>query len=106
MFLCFAGDDGPHRRQGMEEGKKSIQIPPCFPVFLAVTREPIHCQWQWRWRVEQTRRHCSCDPKISNTIPKSKQLFPDNFLPLKCLFCNFLMLKCVFKLLLDYFVNM
>jgi hypothetical protein len=59
-FLSVAGDRFPHRRQEKEEERRLLQ-PPCFPVVFAAARG--FTRRQGRWRVEETRRHCSSAPE-------------------------------------------
>jgi len=68
-------------------GEEAVYRPPVF----AAAREPT--RRQWRWRVEETRRHCSRAQKPSSTVPG-----------LPCSYCRFLgFYFVIFELYLIYF---
>jgi len=53
-FTLVAGDDDLHRRRGRQR-RRSQARSTRFETFPTKAREPTH--HQWRWRVEETRRH-------------------------------------------------
>jgi hypothetical protein len=78
MVALTTGREGKRRR--------SWARPTRSPVFCAVAREPT--RRQWRWLVEETRRHCSCAQKPSLTLFWPAEGLPCNFRLFWGYYCN------------------
>jgi hypothetical protein len=93
----------PPARKG--RGEEVVADPPVCLDFTAAAREST--RRQWRWRVEETHRHCSRAQKPSATAPAPRNLpatvpadskgLPRSFLLFfRSGFCNFGMLRVCF----------
>jgi hypothetical protein len=80
----FEGDGDSHRWH-RKKMRRSQSRSTHFLVSLAAAREPTH--QQCRWFVRPMRRHYSCNPEFSNTVPKPQPL---------CI-CKHVIVGCVSK---------
>jgi len=79
VFLCLAGDGGPHRRQGREERRLSFQIAPVLWMFLWRHVNPRATNGGGTWR-----RRATTVPAVSEGLLCNSWIFRDLFCIFTC----------------------